>query len=299
MTASTGAFSFGDSSSRESLWDQIKDLDAIETYVTSNSSKVDVTNKVHSWVVDPITATSSQSGTVELTDTSYAATNPSVLTNMTQIIENGFRVSSTNQNTKHAGFSDKFAREQMKAMKMWKNQLEFSAVAGSLVSGTGTAARQMKGIAGFASTLATTCGSGVSLTSAMLNAYLMEALNQGASHDTVLVGPTLKTRISMFTENNTRNIPASDAAIVGRVDVYDSDGGRVKVVYHRYVQSISGVVTQGLVSYLSDYIQVGFMDEPHYEDRPNTGYFKSGSIVGEATVQVDNEKAVQTVKLLK
>jgi len=132
----------------------------------------------------------------------------------------------------------------------------------------------------------------------MLNAYLMEALNQGASHDTVLVGPTLKTRISMFSENNTRNIPASDAELVGRVDVYDSDGGRVKVIYHRYVNSISGAVTNALVSYASDYIQIGFLDEPHYEDRAQTGYFKSGAIVGEATVQVDNELAVQCVKLL-
>jgi len=39
--------------------------------------------------------------------------------------------------------------------------------------------------------------------------------------------------------------------------------------------------------------------QPHYEDRAQTGMYKKGAICGEATVQVDNEKAVQVVKLLK
>ncbi len=299
MTASTGSFSYGDDSQRESLWDQIKDLDAIETYVSSNSAKVEVDNKVHSWPVDPITATSAQAGTVELTDTSYAATEPTVLTNTTQIIEKGIRVATTQKNTKHAGYADKFAREQLKSMKMWKNQLEFSAVAGALVSGTGTAARTMNGINAFASTLASTHGSGVSLTSAMLNSALGCAWDAGHDHDTILVGRALKERISMFTAENTRNIAAEKAEMVGRIDVYDSDHGRVQIVKHRYVNSISGTVTNTFVSYIKDYIQMGFMDEPHYEDRAKTGYFKSGAIVGEATVQVDNEKAVQVLKLLK
>ena len=293
------AYSYGDYSIRESLWDQIKDIEELETYVTSHSAKVKVANKVHSWVIDPVSAMAAQAGTVEMADTSYSNTVPTLLNNTTQIIEYGIAVATTNLKSDHAGFTDKWAREQLKAMKNWKNQLEFSAVAGSLVSGTGSAARTMKGIAGFASTLATTCGSGVSLLSSMLNAYLMNALGEGAQHDTLLVGPALKTRISMFSENNTRNIPATEAMLVGRVDVYDSDGGRVKVIYHRYVNSISGAVTNALVSYASDYIQVGFLDEPHYEDRAQTGYFKSGAIVGEATVQVDNELAVQCVKLLK
>jgi len=299
MAAVAGAFSYGDGSSRESLWDQIKDLDPIELFVTSNAGSVSITNKVHSWVIDPITATSSQAGIVELTDTSYAATAPTLLTNTTQIIEKGIAVGMTDQNTKHAGFADRFAREQLKKMKEWKQQLEFSAVAGSLTSGTGTAARTMKGLAGFASTLTTTQGSGVSLTSDMLNSYLGNAWTAGGDHDTILVGRTLKERISSFTVGNTRNIDAKAAELVGRVDIYDGDHGRVEIVKHRYVNYISGTVTNTLVSYIKDFVQIGFLDEPHYEDRARTGYYKAGAIVGEATIQVDNELAVQTVKLLK
>jgi hypothetical protein len=49
-------------------------------------------------------------------------------------------------------------------------------------------------------------------------------------------------------------------------------------------------------TYIPDYIKIGFLDEPHYEDRPNDGYFKAGAIVGEATVQVSHEKAVQFIQ---
>jgi len=301
-TPATGSYSYGDKSNRESLWDQIKDLDPIENYVTSSSAKVTVLQKVHSWVSDPITATTSApSGVLELADTTFAGVNPTTFTNTTQIIEKGFAVSGTDNNSTHAGFSDKFAREQLKAMKMWKNDLEYSVVAGSLVSGTGSAARTMKGISGFAS-LVSTLASGVSLTSAMLDAYLSNAWGVGGNHDTVLVGAQLKTRISMFTANNTRNVEASNAELIGRVDVYDSDSGRVTIRRHRYVNGAGSGVTAGgacnLLTYISDFVQVGFLDEPHYEDRAKTGYYKAGSVVGEATCQVDNMNAIQLIQLV-
>lgn len=288
-------YSYGDASVRESLWGQIKDLDAIELFVTSNAGSVDVTQKVHSWVIDPIAATTTGAGTLELADTTYTGTNPTLLSNHTQIIERGFKVGMTDQNSKHAGFENRFAREQLKKMKEWKQNLEISATVGTLVSGTGTAARSMQGIVRFASTLVT-AQSGVSLTSDMLNTFLANAWTQGQDHDTVLVGSTLKSRISSFTTANTRNVQAEDAMIVGRVDVYDSDFGRVEVVLHRYINNAASNTYNVLATYIKDFVSVGFLDEPHYEDRATTGYFKAGAIVGEATVQVANEKAVQLVR---
>lgn len=296
-TPSTGAYAQGDASVRESLWNQIKDLDPVELYVTSNSSSIPVTQKIHSWVIDPITATSAQSGAVELADTTFAAVNPTLRINTTQIIEKGIAVSGTQLNSEHAGFSDKFAREQLKKMKEWKQQLEFSAVAGVMSTATGTAARAMAGIWAFAS-LTSTLASGVSLTSDMLNAYLGNAWNAGGDHDTVLVGRVLKERISAFTAGNTRNIDAKSGELVGRVDIYDSDHGRVKIVKHRYVNYISEALQQSMVTYIGDYVHVGFLDEPHYEDRAKTGYFKAGAVVGEATVQVDNPNAVQAIRVI-
>lgn len=285
-----GGYAYGDLSSREDLSDTIKDLDVIDTWVSSHSATVPATNKVHSWVLDPITAVTTQSGTAEGADTTYATVNPTLLTNTTQIIEFGVQTTMTNQHTDHAGFTDKFAREKLKKMKQWKNQLELSLVAGALVSGTGTAARTMKGIALFTTTN-TTGYSSVSLTSDILNLHLGVGWDNGAEYDTVLVGKVLKQRISSFTTPNVRNVAAEDAIIVGRVDTYDSDFGRVTVVKHRYVNTATTQTQNGLIAYMQDYVTVGVMDGVHYEDRPATGYFKVGSVVGEYTLELKNEKA--------
>ena len=124
-------------------------------------------------------------------------------------------------------------------MEEWKNELEVSVVAGTLVSGTGTATRSMQGFARFASTLAT-AQSGVSLTSDMLNTFMRTAWSVGKEHDTILVGGTLKSRISGFTAGSTKNVDATDKRLVNAVDVYESDAARmVKLFAHRYV-TVSG-----------------------------------------------------------
>lgn len=293
--AGLGSYSYGDTTIKQSLWDDLKDLYAAETYVSSSSAKVSVSQKVHSWNVDPISSVTGGSGTLELADTTYTGNDPELITNNTQIIEYGFAVASSSENSDHAGIKSKFAREQMKAMKKWKNNLEVSAVAGTLVSGTGTAARTMQGFARFATL--TTGHSGVSLTSDILDSLLGNAWDfGGGEHDTILVGRTLKGRISSFTAGNTKNVDASEATIYGRVDVYESDMGRVKIILHRFVNNLSANTYNSLVSYMQDFVQIGFLDEPHFEDRAKTGYYKPGAVVGEATVQLSNRLAAQLAR---
>lgn len=289
--APLAGYSYGDISTREDLADQIKDIDVIETRVSSSSETVSVTNKVHSWPLDPIEVVSSQVGTAEMADTSYVIVNPTLATNTTQIIEFGVSVGATNINSDHAGYTDKFAREKLKKMKTWKNQLEFSAVAGARVSGTGTAARTMAGIASFAATNKTGFSS-VSLTSDILNLIIRRGYDVGAKFDTILVGSIMKQRISSFTSPNVRNVEASSGVVVFRVDVYDSDFGRLEIYPHQYVNSAFAQTQNGLIAYQGDIVRVGVMDSVHFEDRAITGYYKAGSVVGEYTVEVGNEKAV-------
>lgn len=288
-------YSYGDVSMRESLWDTIKDLNPLETYFTSNARKVKVSNKVHSWLEDPIASITTSAGTAELADTSYAGTNPTLRSNHTQIIERGYKVPMTDENADHAGFDSRVARERMKKMLEWKETFEIGATVGTLVSGTGTAARSMQGFVRFASTLVTG-HSGVSLTSDMLNDFLKNAWEAGDKHDTLLVGALLKRRISAFTESNTKNVEAEDGVIVGRVDVYDSDFGRVDIVLHRHINKAAANTYNVLATYIKDYTFIGELDAPHFEDRAKTGYFEAGSIVGEVTAGIANEKAAQLIR---
>jgi hypothetical protein len=131
----------------------------------------------------------------------------------------------------------------------------------------------------------------------MLNTFLKNAWQAAGDHDTLLVGPTIKSRISGFvTGGNTRNVAASEAAVVGRIDVYDSDYGRVDVVLHRYVNNLAANTYEVLVSYVRDFVQIGFLDQPHYEERAITGYYKPGAVVGEATCQLANRLAGQLIR---
>lgn len=290
----SAGYSYGDVSVREDLWDEIKDLFPEELYVTSNAGEVKVTQKVHAWNTDNIATVSAGAGTIESSDTTYAMTNPVQYTNHTQIIEYGVKVSKTNENSDHAGLDSKFAREKMKKMKEWKQNFEISVTVGTLVSGTGTAARTMQGFIRYATVL--TAMSGVSLTSDNFNEFLGNAWNAGAEHDTVLVGRVLKTRISSFTTSNTRNVEASTGKIVSRVDIYDSDFGRVDVVLHRYINQSAANTYNVLGTYIRDFVKIGFLDEPHFEERAVTGYFKPGSIVGEATCQLSNVLAASWIR---
>ena len=285
------AISYNDAAVKELLWDSIKDLDAINTYVTSNAGEVAVGQKLHSWVVDPIDTISSQSTVNEMADTSYANTDPTILSNSTEIIEKGFKVSKTDENSNHAAFKSRFAREQVKAMKLWKNQLEYDVIKGSLTTGSSTVtARQMGGIESFAGNTYTTASGSVTFDSTEFNRLMGLAWDDGAEIQTVLVARGMKAKISAFTAGNTRNVEAKAAELVGRVDTYDGDNGRHKIIQHRYM-------TAGeLTGYIDDYILVGHLDQPHYEERPAAGYYKAGSIVGESTVQVSNENAVLYAK---
>lgn len=285
--ASGIAISYNDGAVRESLWDSIKDLDAINTYLTSHAGTVKVTNKLHSWVVDPIDTISSQSAVLEGADTTYSVTDPTTLSNYTEIIEKGFKVSGTDESEDHAGFKSRFAREQVKAMKLWKNQLEYDCLKGVKATGSATVtARQMSGITAFAGNTYTTASGSVTFTSTVFNSLLSQTWDDGAEMNTILVGKGMKSTISGWSTTNTRNIDAKSAELVGRVDTYDSDFGRVKIVAHRYLNAGE------MIAYMDDYILVGMLREPHFEERPSAGYYKSGAIVGEATLQVSNTNAV-------
>ena len=364
------AVSYNDPGIPQDLWPSIKDLDAVNSYVTSNAGSVEVSQKFHQWENDPFAIITGQNTIGEATDTVYANQDPVLQGNYTEIIERGVKITQTTKNSAHPATGDRWAREKSKKQSEFKNQLEWDAIngiaaagagtgsvsvvtlfaggnysaaptvafsaptsgttatgtvvmTGSMVSsvtitnagtgyvsppaitfvgGTGTGASAYCYIAGVArasaglvsmigglGTVAANTGNNGSvlttLTPTMLNGYLGQSDANGATIDTVLVNSTMKSRISGFTANNTRNVDASAAELVGRVDTYDSDFGRIKIIYHR------NIVTSALLGYIGDYMNMGFLDPMHWEDRPAAGYYLAGAYVGEVTYQLSNPLA--------
>lgn len=287
--AQTANFTYDDNAIREDLLDLIVNIDPEEDQLYVGLQKHKASQPYHQWLTDTLAAVSLVAKT-EGFDPSYAArTNPSRKANYTQIISAEFQVTDSERNSNTAGFKDRYTYEMQKAMLEWRRYAEFAIVRSSIISGTGSAARQMAGIKAQITTLATNQGS-VSLSETMFNNYLQNAWNQGGNVDMILVGGSLKRRISGFTNTNTRFVDATQSNVNNTINVYDSDFGRVEVHKHRYITQ-STDTNLDLVGIQKDKWAVAHLDEPHYQEIPRTGYSSKGMIVGELTLEGLNEKS--------
>jgi len=287
--AQTSNFTYDDPAIREDLLDLITNIDPEEDQLYVGLQKHTATQPYHQWLTDTLAAV----GTVAKTegfDPSFAArTNPVRKANYTQIISAEFQVTDSERNSNTAGFKDRYTYEMQKAMLEWRRYAEYAIVRGSLVSGTGSTARQMAGVFAQITTLATNAAS-VSLSENILNNYLQNSWALGGNVDTVLVGGALKRRISTFTNTNTRFVDAASSNVNNTINVYDSDFGRVEVHKHRYV-TVSGDTNNAIIGLQKDKWAVAHLDSPHYQEIPRTGYSSKGMIVGELTLEALNEKS--------
>lgn len=275
----------------ESILDLVVTVDPLETFVSSNAPTTKATDIRHWWTLkSPRTVTSRSQA--EGADPTYDNTYTSRASNVTQIISVAYELTGTRMAVDATG-GDAWARERNEAMTAWKNALEFDLIRNTLVTTLSGVAGEMQGLKSFASTLATNA-SGTSLSNAMVNEALGAAWAQGVHIDTILVGRTLKTRISEFTAGNTKFVPAGDKTIWGSVDVLETDFGRVRVVLHRFV-TVSGDTNNDFLAYDSKYIKVAYLREPHYEKLAKTGDAEREMIIGEATLVVETEKAVVSI----
>jgi hypothetical protein len=281
--AQTANFTYDDKAIREDLLDLIVNIDPEEDQLYVGLAKHKASQPFHQWLTDTLAPV----GTVAKTegfDPSFAArTNPARSANMTQIISAEFQVTDSERNSNTAGFKDRYTYEMQKAMLEWRRYAEYAILRGSLISGTGSAARQMAGVKAQITTLSTS-QSGVSLSETILNNYLQNAWTQGGNVDMVLVGGTLKRRISGFTNTNTRFVDASASNVNNTINVYDSDFGRVEIHKHRYV-TVSGDQGNDVIGLQKDKWAIAHLDEPHYQEIPRTGYSSKGMIVGELTTE--------------
>lgn len=288
--AQTANYTYDDQAIREDLLDLIVNIDPEEDQLYVGLAKHKAQQPYHQWLTDTLAAVGTVAK-VEGFDPSYAArTNPARKANYTQIISAEFQITDSERNSNTAGFKDRYTYEMQKAMLEWRRYAEYAIVRGSLISGTGSAARQLAGVKAQITTLATNQGS-VSLSETMFNAYLQNAWNQGGNVDMILVGGTLKRRISTFTNTNTRFVDATTSNVNNTINVYDSDFGRVEVHKHRYVSGQSDDTNLDLLGLQKDKWAVAHLDEPHYQEIPRTGYSSKGMIVGELTLEALNEKS--------
>lgn len=286
-----GTYTYDDQSNREDLLDIITNLDYKEYQLVSGLPTATADNILHQWLKDTLKTPGTNAYT-EGVDASYAdRTDPTRLTNWTQIVRIGFSVSDTERRVVSAGFNDRYSYESTKAMKEWKQDLEFAVLRGSLACGTGSAARQMKGIKNWVANV--TSQSGTSMTETMLNDYLQAVWDDGTQVNAIYAPMYLKRKISGFSGNATNKfIDIADKRLMNAVDVYQADAASmVKLFKHRFMSGQSGDINYDLLGINEEFFRIAYLRRPFVRELAKTGDATNGEIVGEATVEALHDNA--------
>lgn len=282
-----GLQTYDDAVRREDLIDLITDVSPDDNPLSTMLAATDASQTLHEWPEDYISRPSSVSKAAEGASATYSdLTQPGRRVNITQIISQTFRVSGTESQVAVAGMGDPFDYQAGKALREWKNNLEYALVRGALASGNSGVAREMAGLQAVITTHSTARNSGTSLSETEFNDMVNDVWTDVGSDDVfdmVLVPFGLKRKISTFTAGNQRYIDASDRKLVRPVMVYESDGGVHRIFAHKDVNNAAGTVA--FVGIKEDKYRIAYLRRPFREELAKDGDRRNGQIVGEATLE--------------
>lgn len=230
---------YGDASIKEDVLDLVELLSPEEDSLFRTIGKSTAYAMTHQWLVDTLAATA---GPMEEAAqfSGSALNNPARSTNIVEYIGLDFGVTDGQRAVDHYGFEDRFAYEQEKALKSWRNRAEADILRSSLVSGASGTAAQMIGIINCISTNKTSHASGTVFNQSILDALLGLAWENGNGDavSDVYVGSLMKRRISGFSGRSGTQfvLQAQEKQLVTTTAGYTSDFGDLKVHLHRYMQ---------------------------------------------------------------
>lgn len=290
-----GLQTYQDTVRREDLLDVIGDVSPDDNPLSTMLSTSKANQTLHEWAEDYIARPTSVSAAIEGNAASYSdLTQPARRNNVTQIIAQTFRVSGTERQVSVAGMGDPLEYQAAKALKQWKNNLEYALVRGSRASGDSGVARQMAGIENIVTSHATARLSGTSLSETEFNAMVYDVANDvgaGEVFDLVLTTLQLRQKISTFTAGATRYIDATERKLVREVMVYQSDFATHRIFGHKDVSASATTPGPKVIGLREDKWRIAYLRKPVREMLAKDGDRENGQIIGEATLEFLAERA--------
>lgn len=282
---------YDDGNRLEDVMKMVIQLSPTDTPFVSGIAKTKATNTFHQWPEDGL-ASRGDNAKIEGSDFSYGTvTAPTRISNVTQIFDKTFDVSSTERWVKGAGIDDMYLYQQTKALMEIANDIEHAFIRGSRASGTASGARRMCGMLNFITTNATAVASGTKLTESFYNGLAELCWVQGGKPDEVYVGAKLKRIISSFTAGSTKNIASEDKRLTLAVDVYESDFGIQKIFLARDMVTGANAESIAMIENRKFKMAIG---EPvnllPSSEVAQTSHGTKGVIRGELTLEVLGEK---------
>lgn len=297
MAVPTGSFqTYQAIGNREDLIDLITNISPTDTPVLSMTESVKASSVLHEWQTQAL-KTPTAVARIEGDDANIKTVTPTVrLTNSTQIIDNNFIVTETQQAVNPAGRASEDTYQTELAMKELANDIEYAYVVNSAaVTGASGTARQLKGLVGWVVTNISSATANRALTSTILDALLKTVWLAGGKPDVILTGGTQKIAFTNTTNfpGMTRNITAATNQYYLAVDVYQGGiGGEMKLV----TSTIMGNNLDSRIFCLQmDKFRKAWLRPIKKTPLGRTGDGQKFQIVAETTLESLNEKASGTV----
>jgi len=299
----------------EDVEDKIYNFNPSDAPLLSMIDRQKIDNVFHEWQRDSYRTPDPTRAAIEGADASYAAqTEPTVLSNRTQIFQDTVSVSNTAEAVKKYGRSSEVNRLKTKKMVEGKRDVEAAAICGATaVTGSSGTAGKMRGLYGFitnasvgatgaapnpVTNTAPTDGTDRAATEAMLKTAIQTCYQNGGDASIVMVSPAHKALISAYTGGvqRTNEVGSKQAAVLNAAfDFYRSDFGVTKIVPNR----VMAVSAKGLndTQYVldADKLALGQLRGWESEQMATVGDAKQWQVRTEVTLIVRDEKPLYQI----
>lgn len=289
-----GLQTYQDTVRREDLIDIITDVSPDDNPLSTMLGTTTASQTLHEWPEDYLARPTTNSTAIEGAAATYSdLTQPARRNNITQIIATTYRVSGTERSVSVAGMGDPMDYQAAKALRDWKNKLEFALIRSTAASGSSGVARSMTGILAAVTTHYTARLSGTSLSETEFNAMVAEVWADVGTNDVfdmVLVPFGLRQKISTFTAGSTRYVDATDKRLTRPVMVYESDGGVHRIFAHKDMPNSTTTPGPTFLGIKEDKYKIAYLRKPAKQVLAKDGDRDNAQIVGEATLEYRAER---------
>lgn len=299
---------------REDLIDKVFMISPSDTPFTSAIDKTSADATLHEWQTDAMRAPSATNAAVEGADAVYAAQTATVrLGNRTQIFQDTFSVSGTQDSVKRAGPKE-IARLAAKKSVELKKDVEAAALTnGTALVGSVSVGRTMKGLKGWIATnfyggvgssapvygtnTAPIPGTPRAFSEPLLKAALLGAYSSGGNVSQLHVRPADKQIASGFNGNATRmqsiDGSASKAVLTTAYAVYASDFGNVSLIPNRVLSAVGDTAAYAVDT---DMFALAALRGFTKTQLAQTGDAENYQILAEFTLEARNESSSAQIR---
>lgn len=275
---------------REDLINVIENISHTETPLLSTLGRGKATSTKHEWLTDTVAGGTSVNKIVEGATTTFPTLAARTrVSNYTQILEEPFQVSDTQEAMNPAGIASEFGYQMKKAMQELAVDIEYSLVNGASAVGASGTAREMNGVVAAITTNVNSATAARALTNTIYNDGLQTVFaNSKVRISDIFAGGFQKRQISGFSTANTRYVDVAGKKLQTAIDVYEGDFGRQKIHLH---YQIGAAIPGTLIGLDPSYWKTAWLQPVKTEKLAKDGGNLKARAWCELTLEYRNEKS--------